>query len=268
MVIVTGATGCIGNVLIRELINDGKQVTAFVRSTSDTCCLDGCDYKKVSGDILDLESLTRAFKGIGTVYHLASEISLLPGFHKRLQEINILGTRNVIKACFECGVKRLVYTSSIHALKEPKNGSVINETTPFYPESNMGPYNRSKAAASMEIIQAVHDGLDAVIVCPTAVIGPYDFRISHMGQLIIDYCNGRFNITIDGAYDFVDVRDVCRGHILAAEKGTKGSYFLLSGQRTTIDELMVLLEEITGIPKPRYKIPVNLARFFAFFTRH
>jgi dihydroflavonol-4-reductase len=130
----------------------------------------------------------------------------------------------------------------------------------------MGPYNRSKAIASLEVQRAAAEGLDAVIVCPTAVIGPYDFRISHTGRLIIDYCNGRFKIKVDGAYDFVDVRDVCRGHILAAEKGRKGHYYLLSGQRVTIDELMLMLEEITGIPRPRYKIPVYFARFFAFFT--
>jgi dihydroflavonol-4-reductase len=266
MEIVTGATGCIGNVLIKELLSEGKHVSAFVRQTSDTRCLDGCDYLKTAGDVLDLESLVRAFKGIENVYHLASEISILPGINRRLQDINIIGTRNVIKACFECRVKRLIYTSSIHALKEPENGIVINESMPFCPESKMGPYNRSKATASIEVMRAASEGLDTVIVCPTAVIGPYDFRISHIGQLIIDYCNGRFNITIDGAYDFVDVRDVCRGHILAAEKGKKGSYYLLSGQRTTIEELMILLEEITGIPRPKYKLPVNMARFFAFFT--
>ena len=266
MEIVTGATGCIGNVLIKELANAGKQVAAFVRPTSDLCSLEGCAYEKVSGDVLDLESLIRAFNGKQTVYHLASEISLLPGKHKKLQEINIIGTRNVIKACFECKIKRLIYTSSIHAFKEPENGTMIDESMPFYPDSNMGSYNRSKAAASIEVVKAAQAGLDAVIVCPTAVIGPYDFRVSHIGQLIVDYCSGRFNVTIDGAYDFVDVRDVCRGHILAAEKGIKGDHYLLSGHRITIDALMLLLEEITGIPKPKYKIPVNLARFFAFFT--
>ncbi len=266
MDIVTGATGCIGNVLIKELSGNGRQVKAFVRSSSDTICLDSVECIKANGDVLDLESLVRAFKGIETVYHLASEISILPGLNRKLQEINILGTRNVLKACFERKVKRLVYTSSIHALKVPGNNEIINESMPFDPDSKMGPYNRSKAVASIEVQKAAKEGLNTVIVCPTAVIGPYDFRISHTGQLIIDYCNGRFDITIDGAYDFVDVRDVCRGHILAAEKGKSGQYYLLSGHRVTIDELMVLLAEITGIPGPRYKIPVNLARFFAFFT--
>jgi dihydroflavonol-4-reductase len=265
MNIVTGATGFIGNVLVRQLCGKGEHVTAFTRSDSDMSSLEGCEYKRVIGNILDPESLIRAFRGTNTVFHLASEITILPGPNKRLKEINIQGTRNVLKACFECKVKKLVYTSSIHAFKETDESTVVDESVPFDPSSPMGLYNRSKAMASIEVLKAAKEGLNAVIVCPTAVIGPHDFRISHMGQLVIDYCKGKIKFTIDGAYDFVDVRDVCEGHMLAAERGLKGNSYLLSGYSITLDELMNLLSEITGIPRPKFKIPVNIARIAASF---
>jgi len=118
--------------------------------------------------------------------------------------------------------------------------------------------------ASLAVKEAVREGLDAVIVCPTAIIGPYDFRISNMGSLFIEYCNKRQKIIIDGAYDFVDVRDVAVGHILAAEKGKTGETYILSGQRLTIPELMSMLEDLTGIPAPKHKLPKWLAYTVAF----
>ncbi|MBM3707743.1 MAG: SDR family oxidoreductase [Actinobacteria bacterium] len=263
MDIVTGSTGCIGNVLVRELVKSGRAVKSLIRSSSNTLCLKDCITEKTTGDVLDLESLIKAFRNADTVYHLASEISIMPGYNKYLWDINISGTKNVIKACFECKVKKLIYTSSIHALKEPPDGIIIDETMPFDPESPRGIYDRSKALASIEVLKAAKEGLDAVIVCPTAVIGPYDFKISYLGQLFIDYCNRKLNIIVEGAYDFVDVRDVVSGHILAADKGRPGDYYILSGQKVTLDKLMKILEEITGIPQPKYKLPLWFAKTIA-----
>ena len=266
MDIVTGATGLLGNVLVRELISRGRDVKVFVRKTSDTVCFNGCEVEKLYGDVLDLDSLVRAFKDAENIYHLASEISIMPGPNKNLREVNLTGTKNVIKACFQSGIKRLIYTSSIHAFKEVENVSTIDESIPFDPSNPMGEYNRTKAMASLAVKEAVREGLDAVIVCPTAVIGPYDFRISNMGSLFIEYCNKRQKIIIDGAYDFVDVRDVAVGHILAAEKGKTGETYILSGQRLTIPELMSMLEDLTGIPAPKHKLPQWLAYAVAFVT--
>ncbi|MBM3708891.1 MAG: SDR family oxidoreductase [Actinobacteria bacterium] len=263
MDIVTGSTGCIGNVLVRELVKSGRTVKSLIRSSSNTLCLKDCITETIKGDILDLESLIKAFRNADTVYHLASEISIMPGFNKYLWDINVSGTKNVIKACFECKVKKLVYTSSIHAIKEPHEGIIIDETMPFDPESPRGIYDKSKALASIEVLRAAQEGLHTVIVCPTAVIGPYDFRISYLGQLFIDYCNRKLNIIIDGAYDFVDVRDVASGHILASKNGKNGNYYILSGHRLTLDNLMTILEEITGIAQPKYKLPLWLAKITA-----
>ncbi len=266
MDIITGATGLLGNALIRELLNMGRDVKALVRKSSDTTCFNDCEVEKVYGDVLDSESLKKAFHGAEYIFHLASEISILPGQHKRLKEINIIGTDNVIKACFECRVKRLVYTSSIHAYKESKIGTIIDETLPFDPDNRMGEYNRTKARASIAVLEAASQGLDAVIVCPTGIMGPYDFKLSNMGSMFVEYRKGKQKIVVDGAFDFVDARDVAMGHILAAQKGVKGQSYILSGQKVTMEELMLMLKYATGIEVPKYKLPVWIAYPVAILT--
>ncbi len=266
MEMVTGSAGFIGNVLVRELLARNRKVRVLVRSASDNSSLDNLDIEKATGDIRDIDSLIKAFREIDTVYHLAGRISIMPGDYTLIRNVNLGGTKNVIDACLKCGVRRLVYTSSIHALKEPPVGTVIDESMPFDPDSRRGEYDRSKARASIEITKAAEDGLDSVIVCPTGVLGPYDFRASSITQTFIDFACGRLNLIVDGAYDFVDVRDVAAGHILASEKGKTGENYILSGQRITMSEMMSVLEEISGVPGPKYKVPTWLAKMAGFFT--
>jgi len=266
MDLVTGSTGFLGNVLIRELLSRGHKVRAFHRPESDTSMLDGLDIEKSTGDILDLESLKKAFNGVDTVYHLASVISIMPGRDRKLVRCNHEGTKNVIEACIACGVKKLIYTSSIHALKEPPEGVTIDEKCSYDPDCRMGEYDRSKARASLDVIESGKKGLHTVILCPTGIMGPYNWKISSITRMFIDYHNGNMNMGIHGAYDFVDVRDVAAGHILAAEKAPSGAQYILSGQRVTIRDIFVMLEEITGIKAPSIYIPTGLARFYFLFT--
>ena len=266
MEIVTGSTGFIGNVLVRELLRRGKEVRALVRSTSDISSLEGLEIEKAVGDIHNTDSLIKAFRGADTVYHLAARISIMPGDWALIRNINLEGTRKVINACLKCGIKRLVYTSSIHALEEPPMGTVIDESMPFELNNNRGEYDRSKALASLEVVKAAQNGLDSVIVCPTGVLGPYDFRISAITQTFIDFARSKMKITTNGAYDFVDVRDVAIGHILAAEKGKTGQYYILSGERVTMNEMMSMLSEISGVQSPKYKVPIWLAKTAGIFT--
>lgn len=260
MEVVTGATGFIGNVLVRELVKRGKKVRALVRSTSDLSSLEGLEIEKVSGDILDKDSLIKAFRGADIVYHLAAMISIMPGDIKLIRRNNLEGTKNVINACMVCGVSRLIYVSSIHALKEPPEGTIIDESMPFDPNNRRGEYDRSKALASLEVIKAAGNGLDAVIVCPTGVLGPYDFRGSLMARTFIDFARNKMKITLNGAFDFVDVRDVAEGLILAAEKGRTGQYYILSGERITMDEMLMILSEMSGVRFPKYRIPIWLVK--------
>lgn len=260
MIVVTGATGHIGNVLVRELLSRGESVRAVVPAWEDITPLKGLDAEIVEADVRDVDSLLRAFKGSDLVFHLAGIVAITPGMKELLSQVNVEGTRNVVQACLQAGVARLVYTSSIHAIVEPPHGTVIDETLPFDPDRTVGDYGRSKAQATLEVLSGVEQGLDAVIVCPTGVIGPYDYAPSEMGQLMIRVAQGSLKVSVEGAYDFVDVRDVARGLVLAAEKGRTGESYILSGERITVEDLMSILEEVTGVPAPSFKVPLALAR--------
>jgi len=265
--VVIGATGHLGNVLVRSLLQNGEKVRAVVLPNDDLAPIKGLDVEVVRGDITDLPSINEALKGANVVYHLASAVNISSGKRALLEEINVEGTKNVLSAALKNRVDRFIYTSSVHAILEPPHGTTMDETQPFAPDKVLGDYAKTKAKASLEVLDAVKkEGLDAVILCPSGIIGPYDFRVSEMGQLMLDFIEGRLKAYIDGAYDFADVRDVANGHILAAEKGKKGEYYILSGHRITIKDLLILLEKITGIKKPVHKMPYALALFTAPLT--
>ncbi len=266
MNLVTGATGHIGNVLIRLLNERGERVRAMVMPGEDPSPLNGLDVEVVEADVLDYQSLLKAFDNIEVVYHLAGIISILPGKDHMVQAVNVSGTRNVIQAARSCGVRRLVYTSSIHALKRVPEGILIDESIPFDIEHAISSYDSSKASASMAVLNAVKDGMDAVIVCPTGVIGPYDFLRSEMGQLILDCVDQKPMLYVDGAYDFVDVRDVAQGLILAGEKGRCGESYILSGERIEVPDIIKIVQEVLGTRLFSLKIPFSLARFTANLT--
>lgn len=261
MVIVTGATGHIGNVLVRELLAKGMSVRVLVLPNDDKHPLDGLNVDIVYGDVTNLESLKKAFKGVDIVFHLAGIVTIMPGMVDLLERVNVGGIRNVIAACRASQVRRLVYTSSIHAVAEPPHGVAIDESQPFDPDRVLGDYARSKAKATLLLLDEIKKGgLDAVICCPTGVIGPYDFGISNIGQLIIDFASGQLKSYVRGAYDFVDVRDVAQGIILAEEKGEPGRHYILSGAQVQVPDLMKQLERDIGYPAPTYRIPAVIAR--------
>ncbi len=260
---VTGAAGHLGNVLVRELLEGGTRVRALVLPGEDRTSLAGLPVEQVEGDVGDVGSLEHAFDGCEVVFHMAGVIAIAPGKQDLLQRINVEGTRNAVLAARRAGVRRLVYTSSVHALTEPGKGGVLDETAGFDPESAYGDYGKSKAAGSLAVLEGVREGLDAVMICPVGVIGPYDFRRSEMGSMFVSYSRGELPAIINGSYDFVDVRDVARGHILAAERGRTGEAYLVSGGRVRLVELMEMLEDITGRPVDIPVIPMPLARLVA-----
>ncbi|MFC1950082.1 NAD-dependent epimerase/dehydratase family protein [Chloroflexota bacterium] len=239
MIVITGATGHIGNVLVRELIAHGQTVRALVLSDDDLRPLLGLNTEIVHGDVTDLRSLESAFAGADLVFHLAGIVTIMSSMKKVLERVNVGGLRNVVTACQATGVHRLIYTSSIHAVAEPPHGTIIDETQPFDPDRVLGDYARSKARATLLLLDEVGKGvIDAVICCPTGVIGPWDYGISNIGQLIFDFASGHLKSYVRGAYDFVDVRDVACGLILAAEKGQSGHHYIFSGAQVQVSELM------------------------------
>ncbi|GAB4458568.1 MAG: SDR family oxidoreductase [Anaerolineales bacterium] len=265
MWLVTGATGHIGNVLVRKLLERGERVRALIPPGESHEAIQGLNIEAVEGDVLNLNSLFASFQGVYGVFHLAGMISILPGSNELVHRVNVEGTHNVIHVAKELGIKKLVYTSSIHAIKRVEEG-LIDETLPYDPDNPYGAYDRSKAQATLEVQQAARSGLEAVIACPTGVIGPYDFRGSMMGHVIRTAAEKRPTLYVDGAYDFVDVRDVADGLISAAERGKRGESYILSGQRMSVRYMLETVREITGQGLLLLKIPFELAKWAAQFT--
>jgi dihydroflavonol-4-reductase len=261
VLVVTGATGHIGNVLVRELLSRGEIVRALVLPDDDRRPLANLDVDIVHGDVTDPVSLRSAFSGSNVVFHLAGIVTIMPGMVSVLERVNVGGMYNVITACRATGVRRLIYTSSVHAIAEPPQGTVIDESQPFDPNHVLGDYAKSKARATLLLLDEISKGgLDAVICCPTGVIGPWDYGISNIGQLILDFASGHLKSYVSGAYDFVDVRDVTRGLILAAEKGQTGRHYIFSGAQVQVPQLMEELAHNIGYPAPTYRIPTIIAR--------
>jgi len=266
MYLITGATGHIGNALVRVLRASGQKVRALILPGEDHESIQGLGVEEIEGNILDTSTILKAMDGVQDVFHLAGIISILPGNRNLLHQVNVKGTMNVIQAAIQAGIRRLVYTSSIHAIARTPHGVTIDERFPFDPNNPFGEYDRSKAEATILVKEAVEQGVDAVIVCPTGVIGPYDYRCSEMGSLILDCLKEKPQLYVEGAYDFVDVRDVAQGMLLANEQGKNGEVYILSGEQIQVHNLLDSVREISGKKFFTLKIPTMLAQFASNFT--
>jgi dihydroflavonol-4-reductase len=261
---ITGASGHIGGNLVRALIKQGKRVRALARQ--DRRALEGLDLEIIEGDVQDVNSLVRLCKGAETVFHLAARISIIGGENGLVEKINHQGTCNIVEACLQCGVRRLVHFSSIHAFDNPKDDSEIRETRQLASGKSCMSYDRTKAMGQMEACSAVNRGLDVVIVNPTSVIGPYDFKPSRMGQVLIDLYQNRMPALVNGGYNWVDVRDVVAGALAAEIKGRTGESYLLSGHWVHFNKLADLVCENSGKGKPLITLPLWTAALAAPFA--
>jgi len=260
---VTGAAGHVGGNLVRTLLEQGHKVRVLIHE--DTRAIEGLDVERVVGDVRDPATVARFVAGCERVFHLAALISLDPKDTPKLQEINVGGARNVAEACLAAGVKRLVHFSSIHALSSHPKNEPIDETRP--PSSGDAlPYDLSKAAGEREVQAVIARGLDAVICNPTAIVGPYDFRPSHVGELLLDLYHRRLPGLVKGGFDWVDVRDVVQGAIAAAERGRRGERYLLSGKRRSVPEFADAAAAATGKKRPWMVTPIWLAHAAAPFA--
>ena len=266
MNLVTGATGHIGNVLVRELLNRGESVRVLVLPDEDLTPIKGLNVEIHYGNILDPQCLVNAVTGIDTVFHLAGIISISSSHVEIVHKVNVEGTRNMVDAAMKAGVRRFIYTSSIHAFKRVPHGMVIDETTPIDPDFSVGAYDRSKAEATLLVQEKVKEGLPAIIVCPTGVLGPYDYKGSELGELMNSWMLKKVNYMINGSYDFVDVRDVVQGMIQARDKGTIGQLYILSGELIRVSDLWHIVKELFVIKSRLVNIPLRLARFFTNFS--
>ncbi len=281
-VVVTGAAGHLGASLVRMLRARGQDVRALVHR--DRRALAGLDVGIVSADVTDEASLCRAFTGADTVFHTAAHISLSMGGQQTLQKVNVSGTRNVVEACLRCGVRRLVHVSSIEALDCEPLDVPVDESRSLIPTQShsrgqaitapgaaslrrrLTPYACSKAAGESFVRQATARGLDAVILYPTAIIGPHDHRQGYPNEGLLAICEGRLWALIEGGFNWVDVRDVAGGALQAAELAPPGARYILSGHWASLCDLAELAREIAGTPVPSLVFPLWMARIGAPFV--
>jgi dihydroflavonol-4-reductase len=263
-VVVTGASGHIGINLVRALVAEKRSVRAVAHHNHHV--LEGLGAEIVRGDVTDAPSLIRAFEGADVVYHLAGVISLLKNEWPLLEKINVQGTRNVIEACRRSGVKRLVHFSSIHAINTEPPDRPVDEIHPLIEGRRYPPYDRSKAEGQREVRKAIACGLDAVIVNPTGVFGPYDYQPSFFGAVLLAMANGRMPALINGGFDWVDVRDVAQGAMLAEKKAPSGAEYLLSGHWVSMRGIGDIMKEISDASIPGFVCPMPVARFGAPFA--
>jgi dihydroflavonol-4-reductase len=257
-VLVTGAAGHLGNNIVRALRARGRSVRALVHFESAS--LDGVDVEKRPGDILDRSSLDDAFTKVEVVYHFAAMVSIVPGEGPRVTLTNTIGTRNVVDACLEHGVRRLVHASSVHALTPGGSNGVTDENCAPNLDPGAPAYDRSKAAGEAEVRAGMARGLDAVIVNPTGVIGPHDYVPHLAGRALIDMYLGRLPMNVASGFNWVDARDVAAGALSAEVRGRTGERYLLSGHWAPMTDIATIMQENTGHGGPRLVAPLWLAK--------
>ena len=258
--LVTGGTGFVGTAVVRLLLSEGQSVRALVRRGSDLRNLDGLDIDLAYGDLLDHdnEPLRKALKGCRRLYHVAAVYSLWAPDPRILYQVNVDGTRTLLQAALEEGVERVVYTSTVGALGYREDGVPADEKTPVTLDRMIGHYKRSKFLAEEEARRAASRGLPVVIVNPSTPVGPRDIKPTPTGQVIVDYLNRRMPAYIDTGLNLIDVDDVARGHVLAADRGRIGERYILGHSNLTLKEIFVMLEAIARIPAPRVRLSYRL----------
>ena len=269
---ITGATGHLGGVLARAMLERGHGVRALVRADGRT--LDGLGVERVRGDLEEPASLERAFAGADVVVHAAAHISLLRTDTRLVDAVNVAGTAAVLAAGRAAGVRRLVHVSSIHALEQRPLDRTVDEDRPLadeHPARGLPPYDRSKAAGERLVRAASEAGLAAVILYPTGMFGPFDFKPSLFGRVLVALANGRLPAIVDGGFDWVDVRDVAASTATAAERlvaggAGAGRRYLLPGRWASLAEVAGMVADSTGTPAPRWAAPLWVARAGAPFS--
>jgi dihydroflavonol-4-reductase len=259
--LVTGPTGLVGNNLIRRLQSQKRRVRLLVRKTSKVSLFDDLtDLQFAEGDITDPDSLRAACNGVENVYHLAANVTVSRHMTEAIWRTNVTGTQNMIWAAREAGVRRLIYCSTVDALGLPEGAEPATEETAWNWD-RLGvenAYARSKYEAHQRVLEAVRDGLNAVIVCPAFMFGAYDARPSS-GKMILAIAKRQLPGFPGGGNNFVDVQDVTQGMLAAAEAGKAGEVFIFGGANLTYREIFATIAGVVGVPAPRLALPYPIA---------
>lgn len=267
--IVTGAFGHLGINIVKMLLEKCEKVIAFDLNIRKKYFKDN-NLTIVKGNICIKDDVRKLFNNLDNydviVIHCAGIVSIASKYDKRVYDVNVSGTKNIVDICLDKNVYKLIYVSSVHAIPEGKKGSIISEIKNFDENNVIGLYAKTKAIATNYVIKGTKKGLNASIVHPSGIIGPYDYNIGHTTRLIMDYVNHHLTAAINGGYDFVDVRDVSEAIIKCVSKGKRGQCYILSNRYITVKELLDELHEITGVKKIKTFLPMWFIRPMAVFA--
>jgi dihydroflavonol-4-reductase len=253
--LVTGATGFVGAAVARALLAEGWEVRALARKGSDRRNLQRIAVEVVEGNLNDAGSLAPALQGCAALFHVAADYRLGAFDPQELYRTNVDGTRNILSAAREAGVRRVVYTSSVATIGIPKDGTPGSEDTPSTLADMIGHYKRSKFLAEEAAREAVRAGSEVVIVNPSTPIGPGDVKPTPTGQLVFDAAAGRMPAYVDTGLNIVHVDDVAAGHLLAFHRGRVGERYILGGQDMSLREILIDIAALVGRKPPTIRLP-------------
>jgi dihydroflavonol-4-reductase len=256
---VTGATGFIGSHVVRQLLQRGDRVRILARNSSRKSNIEAFGCEIAIGDLKDPNSLLRCVQGCRFCYHVAADYRLWANNPQDIYDNNVGGTRNLLSACCEAGVEKVVYTSSVGAIGFRKDGLPANEDTPVKLDDMIGHYKRSKFMAEQVALEFAASGLPVTIVNPTTPIGTGDIKPTPTGKIILESIKGHMPAYVETGLNLVGVEDVARGHLLAEAKGRVGERYILGGENWSLEEILEAVAEIFGRRTPRVRIPWTLA---------
>jgi dihydroflavonol-4-reductase len=261
--LVTGAAGFLGSHVTRQLVARGDDVRVLMRVSSTNRAIADLSLEYVTGDLRDPASLDRAMKGVKRVFHVAADYRLWAKRSQDIYDSNVGGTKNLLEAARRAGVEQLIYTSTVAtiAVDRPQHP---NESTDAKLEEMVGHYKRSKWLAEKEALAAAKTGLPVIVAMPTTPVGPWDWKPTPTGKIILDFLNGKMPGYVETGLNFVGVEECAAGHLLIAEKGKVGERYLLGAENLTLKGMLDLLSKITGLPAPKLKIPHGLALGVAY----
>ena len=268
--IVTGASGFLGNNIIRMLEHDDNaEVRAFVLNGESISSLNNLKCSIYYGDVTKADTLNSIFEGSSGaeifVIHCAAVVYIKSKYNSRVYDVNVNGTKNIVDKVLEYNAK-LIYVSSVHAISEKSDGNLISEVSIFNPDNVVGLYAKTKAEAARYVMDSVKDkGLNACIVHPSGILGPYDFSNSHLTALVREIVRGKLPMCVKGGNDFVDVRDVAKGIIMACDKGKMGECYIMSGEFVSIKKLADLVCDVVGKKRIKVVLPIMIAKVVAPF---
>jgi dihydroflavonol-4-reductase len=256
---VTGATGFVGSHVARVLAEQGADLRLLVRSSSDLRNIEDLKAERVTGDLRDPASLKKAVSGCDAVFHVAADYRLWVRDPDEMYRSNVEGTRSVLEAAWESGVRRVVYTSSVATMGFTSNGHIADENSSVSLANMIGTYKRSKFMAEQVAVEAARSGMDVVVVNPTTPVGERDIKPTPTGRIVVDFLKKKFPAYVDTGLNLVDVTECARGHAAALEKGRSGERYILGGENLTLKQILDKLAAITGLPSPSIRVPYAVA---------